>query len=316
MADAARISWARFGKRITFYLPGMFSLYGERGCYPAVSVTGRSCELMCRHCRGKLLESMVPAPTAQALLKLAERWRELGVRGVLLSGGSTREGFVPLEPLLPAVPELKKMGFVVTAHTGFATEDLARAVADAGIDHVLVDVVGDDRTVREVLNLPQGVAVVERALEALAKAKVTFVPHIIVGLGGGLTGELEALAMLEEFSFPVLTYVVLMPAVALAHEAKAQGEPPPKPVPLEDVLRVMVVGRRLFPEIEHALGCARPRGEYRYALERWSIRAGVNRMALWSEAAVDEAKRLGLEVIYCRTCCSVSPEVAGWTCKR
>ena len=294
--QSAQISWQNLGKKITFYLPGMFNLYGLTGKYPAISVTGHHCDLNCKHCKGKLLRSMVPCASPKKLLELASKWREEGIEGVLLSGGSTLDGYVPLQRVLPAVPILKEMGFYVSAHSGFATPELAKMLKQYGVDQVLVDVVGDDWAVRNILNLP-GIKVVHRALEALYSEGLNVAPHIIIGLSGKIAGEYKALKMLVKYPVSILIFVVLMPAVAMSNIVL--------PVPLEDALSVIVEGRQMFPDIPHSLGCARPRGIYRRTLEKWALRAGINRIALFSEEAVEEAESLGLEIKYELTCCSV-----------
>ena len=68
--------------------------------------------------------------------------------------------------------------------------------------------------------------------------------------------------------------------------------------------------RLLFPESEIALGCARPRGAYRRALERIALDAGVNRVALYSDESVEYARSLGLDVVFRETCCSLTAEHA------
>ncbi len=294
---AAGTSWKNFGRKITFYLPGMFTLYGEKGRYPAVSVTGSECELQCKHCRGKLLKPMPPARTAEELLSLAKQWKRDGIEGMLLSGGSTKDGYVPLFPLLPAVPKLKEMGFYVSAHTGFATKELAEAISHSQIDQVLLDIVGDDKTAKNILNLDNGIVKVKTALDALFSYNLNVIPHIIIGLGGKIIGERNALKILKDYPIEFLSYVVLMPAVSIGRDVA--------PIPIEQAVDIIVSGREMFPNIVQSLGCARPRGEYRYELEKWALRAGINRMALWSESAIEEAENLGLQIEKRYTCCSV-----------
>jgi len=297
IGNSADVSWRIFGKRIVFYLPGMFTINGEQGKYPAISVTGAECELHCKHCRGKLLKPMFPVRTSDELLSLAEKWKSAGVKGILLSGGSTKDGFVPHFPLLSLLPKLKEMGFFISAHSGFATRKLAKALADAGVDQVLIDVVGDDETMRDVLNIRDGIKVLKDSLDALFSAKLVVVPHIIIGLKGKISGEYKALEILKDYPFDIISYVVLMPAVAIGKRVK--------PIPVNQAIEIIVTGRELFPGIEHSLGCARPRGKYRRDIEKWALRAGINRMALWSEESIEEAKKLELEIVFKKTCCSV-----------
>jgi len=75
------MSWKRFGKEITFYLPGMFLYNGLSGEYPAISITGSHCALHCDHCQSKTLEPMISAQKPDILIKkcldLAKK-REVG----------------------------------------------------------------------------------------------------------------------------------------------------------------------------------------------------------------------------------------------
>jgi hypothetical protein len=62
----------------------------------------------------------------------------------------------------------------------------------------------------------------------------------------------------------------------------------------------------LMPQVGMSLGCARKRGDE--DMELLAIDAGINRMALPSEAAIERARSYGLEIRYQRTCCSVGPD--------
>jgi len=74
---AREMSWETFGKKLTFYVPGMIRCDGVSGKYQAVSITGEACALQCEHCKGELLRSMIRAATPRALvdqcIQLAER---------------------------------------------------------------------------------------------------------------------------------------------------------------------------------------------------------------------------------------------------
>jgi uncharacterized radical SAM superfamily protein len=111
-------------------------------------------------------------------------------------------------------------------------------------------------------------------------------------------GERSALEILRRYPPKLLVWVVLMPLPATP---MADVLPPP----LEEAARLLGESRLLFPASEIALGCARPRGGYRRALERIAIDAGVNRVALYSEESVEYARSLGVEVGFLQTCCSL-----------
>ena len=65
-SEAFRIRKTHFGAELTFSIPGTVSYHdaavpSQRERFAAISVTGTHCDLHCGHCRGKLLESMIPA---------------------------------------------------------------------------------------------------------------------------------------------------------------------------------------------------------------------------------------------------------------
>lgn len=133
LEDARRISWTNLGRRITFFLPGMFIQNGVRGKYPAVSITGPRCDLMCEHCRGRLLEPMVAAESPQALLDACAALERDGHYGVLISGGCNRDGCLPWGPFLPAITSVKaKTRLFISVHAGFINDEDAAGLKLAG----------------------------------------------------------------------------------------------------------------------------------------------------------------------------------------
>lgn len=301
LAQARELSWAHHGRRLSLHLPGMFVAYGRRGRYPAVSLTGAQCDLACDHCAGRLLETMLPAQTPAELVDLGRRLWAKGQLGLLLSGGSDRQGRLPWPRFLEAIAELKaSTGLILTAHVGRIDDAIARALKQAGVSQALVDVVGDEQTARQVLHLADGLAAQEETLTACAQAGLEVVPHLIMGLlSGRLAGEQAALERLIELNSRVLVFVVLMP---LKGTPLAGVEPPP----VEDVAAFLARARLLHPRARHHLGCARPRGRYRARLDRLAVLAGVNALALPSDAARETAAQLGLEVQEHPFCCSLA----------
>jgi hypothetical protein len=176
----------------------------------------------------------------------------------------------------------------------------AAALKQAGVDQANVDIVGADDTWREVMHLPDGAALLDQSLDALQAAGLEVVPHVVMGIHAGrIVGERRALEILRRYPPRLLVWVVLMPLPA----TPMAGALPPT---LEEAARLLGESRLLFPESQIALGCARPRGEYRRALERIAVDAGVNRVALYSEETVDYARSLGIEAGFLQTCCSLA----------
>ncbi len=299
--EAREISWAEHGKRLAVYLPGMFMAYGRRGRYPAVSITGQKCDLGCDHCKGRLLETMLEATMPDELLALGRRLAVDGQEGMLLSGGSDMHGRLPWQDMIPAIAQLAaETDLVFTAHVGRIDEELARALKNAGVSQALIDVVGSEDTAREVLHLDDGLAAQGETLVACARAGLEVVPHIILGLHQGrFNGEARALEMVAQNKPKRVVFVVLMP---LKETPFADAEP----LPPETVARFLAQARLRLPRAKHHLGCARPRGRLRHELDALAVMAGINALAIPSDAAMDTARELGVEVSFADTCCSLA----------
>lgn len=300
-SEARNLTWKKWGKCIDFYLPGMIILNKEKGKYPAISITGENCELNCDHCGGKLLKSMIPAVTPEQLIERCIKINESGNSGCLISGGCLKNGRLPWEPFIDAISEIKRLTDLnISIHSGLIDLEMAKKFKDAGVDQVLIDVIGDDETFKTVCHTNAGIESIRNSLKALKQAEINIAPHIIAGLSyGKIKGELNALRMVAEFEPPILVIVVLMPLTA----TPMQDILPPDPV---DVAKLIAMARILMPDTLISLGCARPRGRVSEELEVLAIDSGANRIAIWSDAAIRRAKEYGLEIGFHKTCCSVA----------
>lgn len=296
--EARRISWNNLGRRITFFLPGMFIQNGLSGNYPAVSITGSRCDLMCDHCQGKLLETMIPADDPKALFEKCLALEQKGNCGVLISGGCNRDGCLPWEPFLPAISAIKeKTRLFVSVHAGFIGEKGAAGLKQAGVDQALVDVIGDDETLQRIYHVPFGVERIVASLEALQKADLPIVPHIVCGIDyGRMGGEQNALDIIAHFRVEQVVILSLMGIPG----TPVQRANPPRP---EEVAELIATARLRMPHTPISLGCARTRGNDR--LDVLAVDAGVNRMALPSDEAIARAQAYGLDIRYQKSCCSV-----------
>ncbi len=300
LEKAWEMSRGLHGNRLSVHIPGMFVVNGKRGGYRAISITGDKCDLNCEHCKGKLLHSMGHAIDPEQLLRQAEAAVARGDRGMLVSGGSDSFGRLPWKEFIPAIAEIKaRTNLKVTVHAGQIDSKTARALKQAGVDQALVDVIGDEETAREIYHLPEGTASIRRTLDSLASADLEIVPHILFGLYYGREkGERAALEMLNEYPIRKYAVVVIMPFSGTPMEGT---EPPP----VLDVASFIAEARLELPKLAASLGCARPRGRYRRELDVLAIRAGINSLALPSNAALEEARSRGLEVVFEETCCSL-----------
>jgi uncharacterized radical SAM superfamily protein len=290
---------AFFGRDFTFYLPGMIRCGEERGRYPAISITGNQCGLMCEHCRGRLLALMLHVSEPHELIERCRRMNERGCLGVLLSGGSDVQGRLPWERFLAAIQTVRsETNLFISAHVGFPDLDTCRRLRAAGVRQGLIDTMGDDETASQVYHL-SGLGQVRESLESIAGSGLQLVPHVVTGLYyGKMKSEHKALELLSGYEVSALVIVVLTPLKG----TPMAGVAIPSPI---EVARLIARARLLMPQVPISLGCERPRNRQGLSLERLAIRAGATRMAVWSEEAVVEAKRLGLNPRFQHTCCSL-----------
>ncbi len=299
LAAARTLSWRNFGRRITFYLPGMFCVDGTTGKYPALSITGNRCALQCDHCGGSLLNTMISASDPDTLEEKCLHLADRGNHGVLISGGCDQSGRLPWERFTHAIATIKaETPLFVSIHSGLIDDREAVGLKQAGVDQALIDVVGDDETFRKMYHLPFGIGKIRASMAALQKAGLPMVPHIICGLDyGRIRAEKNAIAMISGFNVQQVVIVSLMAIPGTA----AGTVPSPQADAVADII---AEARFQLPYTPISLGCARRRGSYR--LETLAIDAGVNRMALPSDEAIARAKRFNLEIRYRKTCCSVT----------
>ena len=271
----------------------------------AVSATGSTCALGCDHCGGALLDRMEAAVTPGDLVAIARRLAGRGAGGMLVSGGSEPGGSVPLLPYVDAMAEARGLGLEVVVHTGLVTEALAEGLARAGVACAMLDVVGDEHTIRSVCHLDASPGDIERSLLLLESRSVRTVPHVVVGLDHGrIRGEREALDLVSRTGPSAVVIVVLDPIPG----TPMQDVEPPAP---EEVASIMAAARLAFPRIPVALGCARPPGPHRAATDRYALMAGLDAIAFPADSTVALARSMGLEPRFHRTCCSMAVDLAG-----
>jgi uncharacterized radical SAM superfamily protein len=284
----------------------MIRIGEERGRYPAISITGDLCALQCEHCKGKLLEPMLKAEDPGRLEEMCRQFAMNGARGILLTGGSDKKGMLPWKQYEKTIKKIKdNTALFISAHTGFIDPQTAKLLKQAGVDQALIDVMGDEETATRVYHL-SSLEQVHSALKGIKNSGLELVPHIVAGLYyGSIKAEHEALKIIRRYRPGALVIVVLTP---LQGTPMYNISPPP---PLE-IGRLIARARLMMPEVPISLGCERPRNKNGYMMEKLAIRAGANRMAVWSDYAIQEVKSLDLKPQFQDTCCSLSyrPEFA------
>lgn len=297
-------SFSNIAKEIRFYVPG-FTYYKTKyyrsypDSFPTISVTGNSCSLNCKHCGGKVLETMHAVNSDKALFDLCLKLKQQGAKGCLISGGCLPDGSVPIEKFIDSIEKIKReLSLTVFVHTGVLNLQTAVVLKKAKIDAVLIDVIGSTETILKTCNLSLTLQDYVDSMKALDKAGVNFVPHVIVGLNDGkLDGELTALKAIRLVKPSALVVIAFMPIHGTAMEKIS----PPKSI---DVAKVLSIARLMFPEIPLTLGCMRPKGLLRSELDILALNAGVDAIAFPSEQAVKYAQRRGWQTSFSSSCCA------------
>jgi uncharacterized radical SAM superfamily protein len=291
-------------RTIHFYAPSFMFYKTSHYCsspvdFTTISVTASSCALKCKHCGGTVLDTMYPAVTPESLFELCSRLKDEGGLGCLISGGCLPKGSVPIEGFVDAIRRIKsQLGSTVFVHTGVVDFAVAEALKKAGVDAVLIDVIGSDDTIKEICNVDLTVECYADSLRALHETGLPFVPHVIVGLQyGRLKGEFNALKIISRYKPSALVIIAFMPI----HGTEMEGVKPPEPI---DIARVTAAARLMFPTTPLVLGCMRPKGKHRTDTDILAIKAGVDAVAFPSEEAIKFVEDKDYDTVFSSLCCS------------
>jgi hypothetical protein len=290
--------------KIQFYAPSFVYyknkyFHSSHDSFPSISITGSSCALKCQHCNGKVLDTMVSAPSPEELFNICTKLKQNGAAGCLISGGCLPDGSVPLNSFIDVIAMIKKnLNLTVIVHTGVIDFSTAKQLKNIGVDAALIDIIGSDETIHKVYNLDVKVEDYDRSLKAFHDAGIPFVPHVLTGLHyGELKGEFEALKIIAKYSPSAVITIAFMPIRGTPMEKVLPPEP-------EDIAKILVTSKLLMPNTPTVLGCMRPKGEHRKRTDLLAIRAGVNGIAFPVEEAIQLAESLNLEISFSSLCCS------------
>jgi len=291
-------------RKIRFYAPSFIYYKSNYYCssptaFPSISITGSSCALKCKHCGGKVLNTMFPAPTPEKLVDICANLKSRGALGCLISGGCLPDGSVPLLKFMGAIAKIKhELGLTVVVHTGITDLSMAKELKKVGVDAALIDIIGSDETIREIYQLNVRVEDYDKSLRALHEAQIPVVPHVLVGLHyGELKGELHALEMISKYKPSAVIIIALMPI----HGTPMEKINPPSP---EDIAKVLVTTKLMMPEIPLVLGCMRPKGKHRIKTDMLAVKSGVHAIAFPTNEAVQLAETMDLKIAFSSLCCS------------
>ncbi len=293
-------------RRILFFVPNLRHFETgevrskESPSFVAISVTGTACSLMCDHCRAGILKSMLSATSADSLKRLLTRLAAGGCTGVLITGGSSADGSVPLEPFEDAMKFAKEeLGLKVAVHTGLVSKETASSLKRAKVDVAMTDIIGSPETLRRVCHLRREPSAYYESLYNLADAGVPLSPHVVVGMDYGLIrGEQKALDIIASIPVDSVVLVVLRPL---------QGTPM-ESVPLPPMHAIRELFTHARGEIARApvlLGCMRPAGSYGRNIEAMAVDLGFDGMAYPSDGVVSYASQKGYSTDVRHVCCSM-----------
>jgi uncharacterized radical SAM superfamily protein len=272
-----------------------------KNSFPAFSITAGGCALMCDHCQAKILEPMIPANTPELLDRQVRNLVKLqNLQGFLLSGGSNRRNEIRYERYYPVIESLKRdfPHLKIAIHSALLDERRARLMESAGVDTAMMDVIGDDETIRDVYHLDRPVADFEATLEALCATSMEVVPHIVVGLHyGRVRGETRALDIVSRHGVHALVLVVIMPFYAKAGTFATPHT--------SEVGRIFLEARRRLPHREVLLGCARPPGMHKRVTDAYAVMAGLDGIAFPADGALAVAGAIGRPAQQAHACCSI-----------
>ena len=299
---------ANFGDVITFHAPGLRRYKTDEFDtqnaieFASISVTGTACALSCEHCKTNVLHGMADLRRhSGSLFDLCVDLASKGARGVLISGGSDKQGRVPLLPHIQHMKRVRnELGLAIRVHTGVPDEATCAALGEVDIDGAMIDIIGHRDTMREVYHLDADPEDYENSLAWLEKHNVPTIPHIILGLHfGRMLGEERALEMIARHPPKVMVLVVLMPLTG----TPMMGVTPP---PLEEIGAFFEKSRKALPSTPVMLGCARPMGNLKVEIDRLAVNAGLNGIAYPANGIVEYARQNGLRPQFINACCGVT----------
>jgi len=254
--------------------------------YPSVSITGSACWLMCSYCRGRFLKGMVHVSSPSELAEFAGAHAARGGLGVLVSGGFTREGRLPVEPYIPVLKNIReRYGLIVSVHPGFIPVETMDALKRAGVDVVDYELVLDDYVLKYMKNLSlTSRDVVEHYWEMLERGPRYVVPHIPLAFTGSDEWVEKAIEFLRDVEAEITVFLVNVYST---------------PSVVNRVLRVLEKARSKLPG-EISLGCMRPH-RIKSVIDKVVVEQGlVDRIANPSRHVLEH---YGLKLV--ETCCSI-----------
>lgn len=241
---------------------------------------------------------MPDVSTPKKLREFCINHEQNGGVGLLISGGSTKSGRVPLEPFLDTMRWVKEhTSLILNLHTGMLSRKEAESVAATGVDIVSVDLIGSDETLNMVYGLDVSILEYGATLRYLVDGGAYVAPHVCVGLHySEIKGERVALEIAAEVKPETVVLISFIPTV---------GTPMSDLLPpsIDNVAGLISEAVELCRDSEISLGCMRSRGN-KVDLDWKAIEAGASRITLVSRSTEERAKKAGYIIEKIEGCCA------------
>jgi uncharacterized radical SAM superfamily protein len=290
---AFNIRLQNFGRVLRSYRPG--------NLFPSISLTGSECALSCAHCDKHYLENMLDGSSPEKLLKICYNLERNGAVGCLLSGGLDENAAIPFEKFLDAIAEIKReTNLVLNVHTGLLSRSIANKLGKIGVDVASVDVIGDEKTIKEVYGLNKTPEDYFDNLMILKQSGISYIaPHVCLGVHyGNIVGELKALEMARQINPDEIVIIGLIPTRETLMEHTTAPDP-------ETFGQIVAIARLMFPKTPLSVGCMRPVGRLRIEIDKQVIKSGADRLELPTRSALKELSELNLEIKKIEACCTI-----------
>jgi uncharacterized radical SAM superfamily protein len=283
----------------------VFKIFKPGNKFPAISLSGTTCELDCAHCGKEYLKQMLAVSSPDGLFELCKKLVNQGATGALISGGCDETGMVMLDKYIGTLSKIKQeLPFIINIHTGFITQEQARNIVKTGTDIASVDIVGHRDTIKNVYGLNHQPNDYKEALQTLADEGIkNIVPHICIGLDfGEIKGEFHAMDMIADIEPAAIVFIILIPTEG----SKMENCSPPK---IDEVVKVIKYARVKFRYTPIYLGCMRPRSakyrKYSQELELKAISAGIDGIVLPSKETINYLNTNNIIFTIHNNCCAV-----------
>ncbi|HIP57279.1 MAG TPA: biotin synthase [Ignisphaera aggregans] len=238
--------------------------------FVAISITGLHCSLRCKHCKALFLRGMIPVTDSKHLMELLTELHMKGVRGVLISGGFSTDGTLPItdEMVRVFVDAKKKYEYVFNIHAGIVRSTELALKLKKFVDVIDFEFTLSRHMLRDVRGLNIEPSTVIEAIELLLSVGLDVVPHVFLWHPWQSDELLQReLRVLRDLGLRRLTLLVFIPKyfdVPLPH--------------VDELLKRIRMVRELFNG-EIYLGCMRPT-ELKSKLDVEVVRQGfVDRIA-------------------------------------